>query len=49
MTSGTIELKYCFTENMVADILTKGLCRANFEKLRKLVGVVPIPTHFTHK
>ena len=25
VTSGTVELKYCCTENMVADILTKGL------------------------
>ena len=49
VTSGTIELKYCCTENMVADIFTKGLCRTNFEKLRKMAGVVPVPTHFTHK
>lgn len=45
----TVELKYCRTENMVADILTKGLCRTNFEKLRTMAGVVPISTLFTHK
>ena len=47
--SGVVELKYCRTEDMVADILTKGLCRINFEKLRKMAGVVPIPRNFTHK
>ena len=26
VTNGTVELKYCETENMVAEMLTKGLC-----------------------
>ena len=43
---GTIALKYCRTEDMVADILTKGL-NTNFEKLRKMAGVTTIPNHFT--
>ena len=43
---GTIELKYCCTEDMVADKLTKGL-NTNLEKLRKMAGVTTIPNHFT--
>lgn len=36
---GTVELKYCRSEDMVADIFTKGLCQDQFLKLRLLVGV----------
>lgn len=37
----SIELKYCQTVNMVADMLTKGLPRDTFEKLRDMAGVQP--------
>ena len=41
---GTVELKYCPTECMIADILTKGLSSVVFEKLRDKAGIVPEPT-----
>ena len=37
---GNVVLKYCPTENMLADILTKGLNREQHEKLRKQMNVV---------
>ena len=37
--AGKIKLIYCATENMVADIFTKGLSIRQFEKLRHLTGV----------
>ncbi|PIK49151.1 putative Gag-pol polyprotein [Apostichopus japonicus] len=36
---GTIELMYCPTEDMVADLLTKGLSKQRFEKLRQMSGL----------
>ena len=35
----SIELKYCPTEEMTADVLTKGLNRDKFEKLRDKMGL----------
>ena len=37
--SNEISITYCPTEDMVADIMTKGLPRHTFEKLRDLFGV----------
>ena len=37
--AGRIELTYCTTENMVADMFTKGASIKQFEKLRHLAGV----------
>ena len=34
-----IEVKYCSTDNMIADMLTKGLSKEKFHKLRQLAGV----------
>ena len=34
-----VELKYCPTEEMVADMLTKGLAKEQFQKLRLKAGV----------
>ena len=39
VSKGNIELKYCPTENMVADMLMKGLEKQRFEKLRKMAGI----------
>ena len=38
----TVILKYCRTEEMVADIITKGLTQFNFNKLRDMIGVKPM-------
>ena len=37
--SGIIELKYCASENMIADLLTKPLSRGHFELLRYALGL----------
>ena len=37
-----IKLKYCQTSNMIADMLTKGLGKIQFEKLREMAGIVPL-------
>lgn len=41
VSNGSIELKYCKTNDMVADIMTKGLSGEQFEKLRLMSGVTP--------
>ena len=40
--SNNIMLKYCRTSEMIADMLTKGLGRVQFEKLRRMAGVLPL-------
>ena len=40
--NNNIELKYCQTSEMIADMLTKGLGRIKFEKLRAMAGIVPL-------
>ena len=37
--AGKIKLIYCATENIVADIFTKGISISQFEKLRHLIGL----------
>ena len=37
-----IELKYCQTSEMMADMLRKGLRSIKFEKLREIAGIVPL-------
>ena len=37
--NNTIELRYCQTENMIADIFIKGLCQEKFVKLRDMCGL----------
>ena len=44
VSNGDVELKYCPTEEMIADMLTKGLSQVKFKKFRELAGVKPIPT-----
>ena len=45
--NGTIKLKYCPTNEMLADMFTKGLSREQFGKLRSQAGIVELPTHYT--
>ena len=45
VSDGKIDLKYCNTSDMVADIMTKGLSGEQFEKLRLMAGVAPIIEH----
>ena len=44
---GTIEVKYCHSDLMLADMLTKGLSGPVFKTLRKMAGIVPIPPSFS--
>lgn len=37
---GAVNLVYCTTKEMVADILTKGLCREQHERLKEMMGLV---------
>ena len=47
MNDGTIEVKYCRSDRMLADMLTKGLSGAVFKTLREMAGIVPIPSSFS--
>ena len=40
--NNNIELKYCQTSEMITDMLTKGLRKIKFEKLREMAGIVPL-------
>ena len=44
---GTIDVKYCRSDRMLADVLTKGLSGAEFKTLREMAGIVPIPSSFS--
>ena len=46
-----VAIKYHFVRvlPMVTDILTKGLPRVQFMKLRKIAGVIELPEHFIYK
>ena len=39
---GSVKLQYCPTEDMVADMLTKGLLKEQFAKLRSMAGVISL-------
>ena len=45
VSSGKVKLQYCRTNDMVADIMTKGLNGEQFEKLRLMAGVAPMIGH----
>ena len=49
VSNGTVELKYCRSEMMVADMLTEGLCQDQLIKLRQMAGVKEMPKHFAFK
>ena len=40
--SKEISVTYCSTDNMLADVMTKGLTRDNFEKFRSSLNVHPV-------
>ena len=42
VTMNKIELKYCRSDEMIADILTKGMSKIQFEKLRNLIGLIDV-------
>ena len=44
--NGTIELQYCRTEEMIADMFTKGLLKEKFVKLRDMAGIKPASLTF---
>ena len=39
ISEGIIDLKYCDTTNMLADMFTKGLSGPQFKKLRNMIGM----------
>jgi hypothetical protein len=41
--NGNIEVKYCRSEDMIADMLTKGLSYVQFDKLREMTGLKEMP------
>ena len=46
VSDGTIQIQYCPTREMVADIFTKGLGGEQFRKLRDMTGVTQLPEHY---
>ena len=42
-------MSHCNTEEMVADMMTKGLLATRFTKLRVIAGVTTIPTTSDYK
>ena len=45
VTNGKLELRYFRTNDMVADMMTKGLSGEQFEKLRLMAGMAPMNEH----
>ena len=41
---GSVNIFYCPTSNMLADLFTKGLLKGQFRKLRELTGVTHKPS-----
>ena len=42
MNLNTVSVKYCASGDMLADIMTKGLSKVQFEKSRDMLGVFAI-------
>ena len=42
MKDGIINVQYCKTDDMIADMMTKGLHGDQLEKLRKMAGIMEI-------
>jgi hypothetical protein len=49
VSDGMVKLRYCPTNEMIADMLTKGLSKEQFEKLRNMAGIIAMPEHFVCK
>ncbi len=49
VSAGTVRLEYCHTEDMIADMLTKGLSCSIFGIMRELARIVPPPIHLSNK
>ena len=47
VSKGTIELKYCPSNQMLADMFTKGLSREQFCNLRSQAGIMELPPHYS--
>ena len=45
---GAISVKYCNTEDMTADMLTKGFYGEQFPKLRQVARVQELDKHITN-
>ena len=43
--NGKVELKYCKTDEIIADFMTKGLSSEKFEKLKLMAGMASIIEH----
>ena len=41
---GEIEVRYCSTDRILADVLTKPLYAAKFENLLNVIGVLDVAT-----
>ena len=44
VSNGVVQLKYCLTEDMVAEMLTKNLSHDQFVKLQYLAGIKVMPS-----
>ena len=44
VSDGTVKLRYCPTEEMIADMLTKSLPHDRFNELRHMAGVRSMPS-----
>ena len=45
VTNGKLELRYCRTNDMIADMMTKRLSSEQFEKWRLMAGMAPMNEH----
>ena len=45
VTNGKLELRYCRTNDMIPDMMTKGLSGEQLEKLRLMAGMAPMNEH----
>ena len=43
VSEGTVKIKYCPSSDMEADIMTKGLSKYEFTKLRNMIGLQECP------
>ena len=46
VSNGTVQLLYCPTGEMIADMFTKALSREHFCKLRDMAGIIQLPENY---